>query len=141
MSDTVFRTSIEPQKTTTPITGKGDGSTTLQTEVEPPFTSYEGDKGKPFLVDHYELGRYWSESGQFEGEVSTINTYINHLINTGEIGDNLNAVKNTLKGIEKMINLKADSRTSSRIGQVAAYCEFLIKADHIKKESAKYGLI
>lgn len=122
----------------------GSNSSVSNVEVEPPYTSYEIDKGKPFIVDHYELGSLWNEtdmySNGYKTEVDAIDTYLTHLINTGEINNTLESVKNKLKSIEKMLNIPKDARTANRVGQVAAYVEFLIKADDIKKNSAKYGM-
>ena len=143
MSSTV-RTSVDsapetPQETQT------DGSSVNEVTVDPPFTSYEKDKGKPFIVDHYELGRFWNDGDMYTngyvGEVDTISTYLTHLVNTGEISNTLEAAKDKLKSIEKMVGVKDDARTAVKVGQVAAYIEFLLKSDNIKKESAKYGLI
>jgi len=39
-----------------------------------------------------------------------------------------------------MINISPEDRKASRVGRVAAYMEFLIKADGIKRDSAKYGM-
>lgn len=114
--------------------------TQTPTSVEPPFSEYENKKGHPYIVDYFELGRYWNTGDVYTGEVETINTYLNHLIHTGEINNTTGAVKSKLKSIEKMVNVQPDDRAASRVGRVAAYMEFLIKADKIKKESAKYGM-
>ena len=112
-------------------------------EVEPPFTSYETDKGKPFLVDHYELGSLWNETDMYsqgyKPEVESINTYLNYLIDKGELNNSLPAVREKLKSIEKMVNVGKEERTAVRVGKVAAYVDFLIKTDNIKKDAAKYG--
>lgn len=138
MSD--YRNKVVESTTETVAQAKpGSDATISNVEVEPPFTSYETDKGHPFLVDHYELGSLWNDAG-YEPEIASINTYIEHLINTGEINNTLESVKGKLKSIEKMLNIPKDARTANRVGQVAAYVEFLIKADNIKKDSAKYGM-
>lgn len=141
MSDYRTPVSSEPSK---PQESQGDGKEFHESEVMPPFTSYEKDKGKPYLVDHYELGSHWNDgdmySNAYKDEVTSINTYLEHLINTGEISNSIESVKETLKGIEKMVGIKKDSRTAVKVGLIAAHVEFLMKADNIKKTAGKYGV-
>lgn len=119
-----------------------DKSRVLVSEVEPPFTSYEQDKGKPFLVDHYELGSLWEDAdGGYANEVQTINSYLDYLIESGEVNNTIDAVKNKLKSIEKVIGINKDARTAVRVGQIAAHVEYLMKLDNIKKTAAKYGKV
>lgn len=115
------------------------------TKIEPPFLDYEKEKGHPFLVDHYELGSLWNRGDMYAEayvpEVEAINEYLDYQIKTGEIGNNVEAVKKELKRLEKMNNVSPDQRKSMRIGIVAEFVKFLMKTQEIKKESAKYGMI
>lgn len=143
MSDD-YRAKITSEAVTTevatPSEPKDKAVTQVPTNVEPPFSEYESKNGKPYPVDYFELGRYWNTGEIYTKEVETISTYLNHLVNSGEINNTIDSVKSKLKSIEKMINVHPDDRAASRVGRVAAYMEFLIKADNIKKESAKYGM-
>ncbi len=121
-------------------TPKQDGITQTPTEVEPPYSEYEKKAGKPYAVDYFELGRYWDHGELYNKEIGSIETYMSHLVETGEINNTLKAVKDKMKKIEKMININSEDRKASRVGRVAAYMEFLIKADGIKRDSAKYGM-
>lgn len=145
--DSTYRTKITPEAATTDTESSGSDIgapkevTQAPTTVEPPFSEYENKNGKPYVVDYFELGRFWDTGEAYTEEVSTMNTYINHLIHVGEINNTTGSVAAKIKSIEKMINVRPDDRAASRVGRVAAYMEFLIKADNIKKESAKYGMI
>jgi len=116
-----------------------------ETEVEPPFLDYEKMKGKPFLVDYYELGQLWDRrdmySNAFIDEVEGINKYLDYAISQGDISNSIEGVTNELKRIEKMINVRPDQRKSMRIGLVKEYVDFLMRSEYVKKESAKYGNI
>lgn len=109
------------------------------------YTEYDKEHGRPFLVDHYDLGTFWNRgdmySDAYVGEVNTINQYLEHQLNKGEIGNSLDAVKGELKRIEKMINVPKDSRTAVRVGMVSEFVKFLLKTEGIKRDSAKYGKI
>jgi len=115
--------------------------TQTPTEVEPPYSEYESKKGKPFSVDYFELGDYWNEGELYNAEVKTIETYIDHLIKTGEVNNTIDAVKAKIKSVEKMIHSDPNDRKANRVALVAAHFEFLSKADEIKRNSAKFGRV
>ena len=80
-------------------------------------------------------------SEAFAPEVDSINTYLKHAMDKGEVNNTVESVKNELKRIEKMINVRKDQRKAVKIGLVAEYVNFILKSENIKKESAKYGMI
>ncbi len=145
MSDTVFRSKVE----SAPVAEQkapADKSVPIGTStVEPPFTEYEKENHHPYLVDHYELGSLWNQgdmySDAFVPEVETINTYLTHMIEKGEINNTLESVKNELKRIEKINNIRPDQRKAMRLGIVAEYVKFILKSEDIKRDSGKYGLV
>jgi len=142
VNDNTYRVASEPEKTSeAPQVKPPTEVTEVPSKVEPPYSEYETKNNKPYAVDYFELGRYWNTGELYTKEIETISTYISHLVNTGEINNSTDSVSKKLKAIEKMINVKPDDRAASRVGRVAAYMEFLIKADNIKKDSAKYGMI
>jgi len=139
MSD--YRKATTPSESKTPsFENKTKAVTQTPTTVEPPYSEYESKNDKPYSVDYFELGRYWDHGELYNKEIGSIETYMSHLVKTGEINNSIKAVKNKMKKIEKMINIDPEDRKASRVGRVAAYMEFLIKADNIKRDSAKYSL-
>jgi len=130
-----------PKENTQPTATKTDGVTQTPTEVEPPYSEYEGKKGKPYSVDYFDLGRYWNEGELYTKEIGTIETYIDHMVKTGEVNNTLDAVKAKMKKVEKMINLDKNDRRATRVAMVAAHFEFLSKAADIKRNSAKYSMV
>ena len=140
MNEPVATPITESPKGSEPKATKMDGITQTPTEVEPPYSEYKTKNGKPYAVDYFELGRYWDHGELYNKEIGSIETYMSHLVETGEINNTLKAVKDKMKKIEKMININSEDRKASRVGRVAAYMEFLIKADGIKRDSAKYGM-
>ena len=109
--------------------------------IEAPYSEYESENGKPYPVDYFDLGSFWNNGEMYTAEIDTISTYINHLVAKGEINNTIKSVSDKIKSIEKMVNVKPDDRKAARVGKVAAYIEFLLKADNITKNSAKYGLV
>ena len=147
MSDTVFRTKAEPPQ---PATAEAKEPTDTMvprgtTEVEPPYTDYESQKGKPFAIDYYEMGEAWnrfdSKADNYVPEARTIDTYMNHMIEKGEVNNTTESVTNELKRIEKLVNVKPDARKSMRMELVAEYMKFLLKSEGIRVRSGKMGLV
>lgn len=141
MSDSTYRTAIKDVSPAPKLENQTKEVTQTPTTVEPPFTEYENKNGKPYVVDYFDLGRYWNTGELYTKEVASINTYLNHLVNSGELNNSTESIAKKMKSIEKMINVNPDDRKAARVGKVAAYIEFLIKADNIKKDAAKYGMV
>ena len=105
-------------------------------EAEIPYESYQETTGKPFIADCYSLGDYWEP---FSKEINTINSYVNRKIQTGEIASSQGAVKELLKGMEKMNNLRNEERTVVKLGVLAAYVKFLESSEEVKQNTIKYA--
>jgi len=128
-------------KDTSTFKDVADPAVRAETSVEPPYSEYETKKGKPFSVDYFDLGNYWNEGELYNAEVKTIETYIDHLVKTGEVNNTIEAVKAKMKSVEKMIHSDPTDRKANRVALVAAHFEFLSKADEIKRNSAKFGRV
>lgn len=138
MSDTI--TPIAPAKIEIAPQIKGDGASTHESDVAPPFTDYEKQFKHPYLVDHFKLGDRWAdELGGFGDEVKSIEGYFTDKINKGEMVNDTEAVKEKLKGIYKLCNIDKTERTTMQIEKLAAYIDFLRKTDDIKLNYHKYG--
>lgn len=116
-------------------------TTQVSTEVEAPYSEYEAKHGKPYSVDYFDLGSYWDHADLYTKEIGTIQTYIDHLVHTGQVNNTLEAVRAKLKSVEKMIHSDPTDRKANRVALMAAHFEFLAKADEIKKNSARYGMM
>lgn len=139
MTDTVFRSRLDESTPEVLPNASTGPHTASQVQIEVPFTDYKLDKGHPFSVDHYDLGQTWDDpDGGFEKEVSVIESYLNKLIERGEIANNQKSVKMRLKEVEKTIGIRGDERTVVRVGMVASYLRFLNETDEIKNTMRKY---
>lgn len=109
-------------------------------KVEVPYTDYEAENGHPYSVDHFDLGKFWDEgSSAFQTDVEVIESYIGEKIKSGEIANDKNAVKAELKKMEKMTNMKDESRQVVKVSIIVAHIKFLKETDHIKKDFARYA--
>ena len=132
MSDSTFRTKIEPsvsKENADKKSGTPDATpSSLTDHVEVPFTEYESQNGKPYLVDYYEIGDTWQDKlGGFETEINTLNLYLKDKIESGLIDNSLDSVKQVIKKIEKQCGVNKEDRTVSKISKLSAYAEFLMK--------------
>lgn len=132
MSDTTFRTKVEPsgseenadKKAKTPdIT-----PSSLTDNIEVPYTEYRKQHGKPYLADYYGLGDTWQDKlGGFETELNVLDMYIRDKIDSGLIENSLDSVKQVIRKIEKQCGVNKEDRTVSKISKLSAYAEFLMK--------------
>lgn len=138
MTDTTFRTKVEP--TVEPEVKGKETTSDGESKVEVPYTDYEKQNNHPFVVDHYQLGDTWKEDlGGFEPEVTLIEEFISDKINKGEIPNNVNAVKEAIKKIEKLTNIDKNERSLVKIETVAEYVKFLMKVDKIHFNINRYA--
>ena len=132
MADTVFRTKIESTKVEEKPQVTSQQAKPV-VDVEPPYLDYTKVNTKPFVADYFQLGDIWDDPlGGFPKEVSTIENYFQHKIQTGEIANSQSAVKNEIKKILKMNNLSQEERPLVKIETLAAYIQFLMKTEDIK---------
>jgi len=138
-SNAVFKTQATPTAPAETPQGKTptqDGAS----NVDVPYLDYQKEHGKPFLVDHFQLGpTYADRDGGFSEELGSIEGYINDQIKSGEISNNQEAVRDLLKGLEKMTNIKGEPRAVIRLGVLSNYCKFLQSTRSLKSNYAKYN--
>lgn len=140
MTISVTRTNTSEPTPTPEIQKKGDGVSTQETDVEPPFTEYEKVYKKPFLVDHFKLGDSWQDSfAGFDSDIRNIEDYFKGKITTGELKNDSTSVKEKLKTIYKLCGIDPTERTTMQIEKLSAYIDFLKKTDNIKLNHNKYG--
>jgi len=140
MTDPTFRTKTEAVDKPERV-GEGkepDSQSIIKEEV--PYTDYEMENGHPYTVDHYDIGKYWDEGmGGYEEEIGLIEDYIVDKIKTGEWANDRKTIKGELRKMEKLINMKDETRKVVKVGSVVAHIKFLRETDKIKKDFGKYG--
>lgn len=141
MTDTTFRTAVEPTKSESEVLPGGKTPNTIQSITEEvPYMDYKREHNHPFTVDYFKLGDKWNDpNGGFPKEIALIEEYAQGKIDSGEIANSVNAVKDILKGIEKMTNVKKEERQIVKIETIAAYIKFLKETDDIKFNISHYG--
>lgn len=133
--DTVFKTKTEPTKiepTTLPV--KIESSPVADDKVEVPYLD-----NKNFLDDYFGIGTKWHDlDAKFYPEVEKIGSYIKSKIDDGELPNDQIAVKKMLTDMEKLNNLKGETRAVVKLEVLANYIEFLTKNDHLKSNLKRY---
>ena len=121
-----FKTKVDPVdiKPTEFKESKGP-KTPLTTKVEVPYTDYQTENGRPYTADHYDLGELWDEGRAFNQEVGIIEDYIESKIRSGEWANNRRSVKTELAKIEKLTNMKDETRPVVKIGTVSEYIKIM----------------
>lgn len=140
LGDTTFRSKMVDNVPTKPDSADTGPRAALQTNVDVPFTDYASQNNHPFAVDYYQLGNTWEDpDGGFYKEVSIIDGYLKSLVDQGEISNTVEAVREKLKSIERLNDIKKEHRTTYKIAATAAYIKFIQETDDIKNKMKKYG--
>lgn len=135
MNDVAVRTrNVEETPKAENIVGKEVVTDTVHEEV--PYTDYKAENGKPYLADHYKLGDTWEV---FNEEISTIEDYVKRRMESGEMANSTKAVKDLIKSMEKMHNLKNEERTVVKLGVLASYVKFLNESEGYRFNWRKYN--
>jgi hypothetical protein len=138
MADSVFRTRVEPDKE--PEVHAKETSSGTVTHVEPPYTDYETEHGKPYSAEYFQLGDTWNDpNGGFAPELSLIEEFVSDRIRKGELPNNVKAVKEAIKKMEKVTNLSEYDAPIKKIEILSAYIKFLMTTDKIKFNIQRYG--
>ena len=133
-----FRSKSEPKSEVLPK-GKRPAQEHGGSE-EVPYLDYEREHNHPYSVDYFELGDTWKDpKSGFPEEVSLIESYVESQINSGEIPNSVTAIKDMIKGMEKMNNLNKEERPVVKIEVLTAYIKFLMEKAEIKKSVSRYG--
>lgn len=136
MPDSVFREKQYTPKTEEhEVVAKNDPITDIADNVEVPYTD-----AKDFLENYFGLGTEWKDQDAlFFTELTNIDTYIKYKIKEGEIENSQKAVKNILKGMEKLNNLKQEGRSVVKLEVLSNYVDFLMKNDDLKSKLRRYS--
>jgi hypothetical protein len=109
MSDTVFRTKIEPvvvEESKVEV-NKDKSTTQVSDNIEVPYTDYSREHNHPYLVEHFKLGDTWNDPvGGFPKEIERIESYVKGKIESGEVANSVTAIKELLRHMEKFNNLR-----------------------------------
>ena len=133
-----FREKAEPAKE--PVTPSSNTTTGDLTKVEVPYTDYEKTNGKPFTAQHFKLGETWDDpNGGFAKELSLIEEFVSDQISKGDLPNNIDAVKDAFKKMEKTIGIDKNERPLMKIELMSAYVEFLMKCDKVKFDRNRYA--
>jgi hypothetical protein len=107
----------------------------LKIKIEVPYLD-----NKTFLDDYFGLGVTWhDQDAAFYPEVQKIDTYIKEKIDDGEIANDQTAVKTFIKSLEKVNNLKGETRAVVKLEVLANYIDFLTKNDSLKSKLKRYA--
>lgn len=133
MSDTVFREKLTEATNTEEVAQVAQKSpSTSVVDVEVPYTEYKSQKGRPYVVDYYQIGDTWQEKvGGFETEVNTLDMYLKDKIEEGLMENSVGAVKEAIRKIEKLCGVNKEDRVVSKIAKISAYAEFLLKTKRL----------
>ena len=77
--------------------------------------------------------------GGFPKEISTIESYLQHKIQSGELPNSQSAVKQEINKMLKMTNVNKEERSLVKVETLAAYVKFLMKTEDIRYNLRRYA--
>jgi len=137
MGDTVFREKQDvPVEEVKVPEVKEATSSGVEEKVEVPYTD-----SQDFLEHYFELGTKWKDQDNvFLEDLAVIDQFFKLKIKNGELENSQPAVKDTLKKIEKLNNLKGEGRSVVKLEVIRNYIEFLLKNDLLKSNLKRYSI-
>ena len=136
MTDATFRTQNVTPKNVEFKQPDEDRVSSISTEAEVPYLDYEANSSMPYTADYYDLGEYWNV---YNKELGIIEGYFQNKVKTGELANHTDTIKNEIKNMEKMLNLKDEPRKAVKIGVLTEHIKFLMGVKAVKENSTKYG--
>ena len=98
------------------------------------FMTYQLDHNVPFVADYYGVGNMMEFADiSYKSEIDSIDAYISDEVKGQRLENSTDAVKGELRKLERLAGIDKHVPTSSRVKQLAAYAEFLRKANNIKR--------
>lgn len=123
----------EPVAKTTPATPNEVANTGEKQAIDL-YMTYSLDHDVPFVADYYGIGPMLGyDELSYKDEITTIDNYLVDEVRAQRLANTTEAVKAQLKTLEKLAGVDKNTPTSIRVKQLAAYSEFLRKANAIKK--------
>lgn len=134
MADTVFR-SQQTESAPETIVEASEPISVSSDNVEVPYTD-----APSFLEDYFGIGTAWKDhDALFESDINKINEYVREKIDSGEVANSQKAVRDLLRGMEKVNNLTKEERAVVKLEVLANYSEFLSKNEKLKSNLRRYG--
>ena len=135
MSDTVFRSKAEQTEAKEPEIEAKTPAMSDTTQVEAPYLD-----SPEFLDSYFNLGTEWHDhDATFYPELTLINDYLTAKIKEGTLSNDKKAVNDYLKGLEKLTNLKGETRSVVKLEVLGNYVEFLMKNEQLKSNLKRYA--
>lgn len=105
------------------------------TDVQVPYMD-----APEFLDEYFGIGKEWKDhDASMYPEIKKIDEYLTAKIRNGEVANDQKAIKQMLKDMEKLTDLKKESRSVVRLEVLANYVEFLSKNENLKSNLKRYA--
>ena len=98
------------------------------------YLTYHMDHDVPFVADYYGIEAMMDfQDLSYKAEVDTIDKYLVDEVRGQRLANTTEAIKGELAKLEKLAGVNKNTPTSIRVKQLAAYSEFLQKANVIRR--------
>lgn len=135
----VFRSAPPVESRPTPTESKSDATGSVQSDSDTTtYSTYSSDQGHPYTAKYYGIENIYDEGDLFSDEIKTVEGYFKSKIESGALADTTQAIRDQIKGIEKVAGIGKNEPTTMRISKLVAYVKFLQETDHLVKDQRKW---
>jgi len=127
MSDTTFRTAVEPTESATP---KADTTNSVVSTKTPNdlVATYMDEHGKPYVAKYWNIENIANEP-EYKRDLGEIEGFIKDRVSKGKLENSTNATDKYLKELEKKAGLTGYENANKRITNLLAYIDFIRKVE------------
>lgn len=127
MSETTFRTPVEPTESVTP---KADTTNSVVSAKTPNdlVATYSDEHGKPYVAKYMNVENIANEP-EFKRDLGEIEGFIKDRVSKGKLENSTHATDKYLKELEKKAGLTGYENANKRISSLLAYIDFVRKVE------------
>lgn len=127
MSDTTFRTAVEPTESVTPEVNTDNSVVSAKTPNDLVAT-YESEHGKPYVAKYLNVDNIANEP-EFKRDLGEIEGFIRSRVENKQLDNSTHAADKYLKELEKKAGLTGYENANKRISSLLAYVDFIRKIE------------
>ena len=127
MSDSTFRTAVQPTESVTPDADTSNSVITTESKNDLVAT-YSDEHGKPYVAKWFGIENIANEP-EFKRDLGEIEGFIKDRVAKGKLEHSTHATDKYLKELEKKAGLTGYENANKRISSLLAYVDFIRKIE------------
>lgn len=123
MSETTFRTAVEPTEST-PVKVDTSNSVISTESKNDLVATYADEHGKPYVAKSLEVENIWDKEPTMKRELETLEGYIVEQVKQGKLENSTRATDKFIKELYKKADVNPHEGYQKKIDKLLAYIDF-----------------